>query len=327
MRRVLLVAVVALGGWQPFRAPDRDVAAGTEAYAQGRYDDAIAAYERAEQRGAVDADGLAYDRGTAELAAAGKLADPAAKKAMTQQAFEHLKQATHARDPRMRGAAHYNEGNALMAGGKLEDAIEQYKDALREDPSSDDARVNLEVALRRRQKQQGQQAQPQPQPQPQPPQPGSGAQQPQAATGSGGQQPPPQAGSGAQQPQAGSGARQPPPQAGSGQPPPQAGSGAQQPQAGSGQPQPPPQAGSGQPQPNASQSGDPSQSGQPGDPTGNDPNRNGKPRHGAHAQHGDSPRSPTDRKLDDLEDYSRRLQRDQARDHATGHEPDPEHDW
>ena len=357
MRRQTLavVLVVALGGWQPFRAADPDVVAGNDAYAAGRYDEAIAAYARAEERGAVDPDGLAYDRGTAELAAAGKLGDAAAKQALTQQGFEHLKQAAHAKDAQVRGAAHYNTGNALLGANKLDDAIEAYKDALREDPRQDDARVNLEVALRRKQKQGGGG---QGQGQPGQGQPGQGqqGQQPQQGSGAGSGQPPQGSGAGSGQPPQGSGAGSgPPPQgsgAGSGQAPqPQSGSGAgsgqaPQPQSGSGAgsgqappPQPGSGAGQGSQQPQGSAAGGQAQPQQgsggqgpgaqgPQAPNGSDANHVGKPQHGGRGAHGgESPRTPTDRKLDDLEDYSRRMQRDEARRHATGHAPDPDHDW
>ncbi len=347
-----VVLVVALGGWQPFRAADPDVVAGNDAYAAGRYAEAIAAYGRAEERGAVDPDGLAYDRGTAELAAAARLGDPAAKEALTQQALEHLKQAAHAKDAPVRGAAHYNAGNALLGANKLDEAIDAYKDALREDPLQEDARMNLEVALRRKQKQgggggpgpqgQGQQGQGPQQggQQGQQPQQGSGAAQgsgqPQPGSGAGSGQPQPGSGAGSAQPQQGSGAGggpQPQPQPGSGagsgpQPQPQQGSGA-----GSGLPPPQGSAAGGQPQQGSGGGQGPQPSSPQGPqgqqaPTGSDANHAGKPQHGGRGAHGgESPRTPTDRKLDDLEDYSRRMQRDEARRHATGHAPDPDHDW
>ena len=54
-------------------------------------------------------------------------------------------------------------------------------------------------------------------------------------------------------------------------------------------------------------------------------NPRGKPQHGRGGT--ESPRTPTERKLDDLEDFSRRLQRDEARRRATGRAPDPGRDW
>ena len=77
MRRLLAATLLfALGAWEPFRSPNPDVEAGNQAAAEGRWDDALAAYDRAATDGSVDADGLAYNRGTAELEKAKSLTDP-----------------------------------------------------------------------------------------------------------------------------------------------------------------------------------------------------------------------------------------------------------
>src|SRR5262249_54079649 len=124
--RISLAAIlaIALGGWEPFRTTDPDVEAGNRAYAEGRLDEALAAYDRAARRGAVDPDGLAFDRGTAELKKAEAIRDPAEKQRLTERALEDLKQAARARDAHIRGAAHYNRGNSLMGQDRLTDAIE-----------------------------------------------------------------------------------------------------------------------------------------------------------------------------------------------------------
>ena len=66
-RSLALLLLLGLAGWEPFRSPDPDVQAGNKAYAEGRYDDALAAYAEAAKKGKVPADSLAYDRGTALL--------------------------------------------------------------------------------------------------------------------------------------------------------------------------------------------------------------------------------------------------------------------
>src|SRR5206468_2597705 len=109
--------------------------------------DALAAYDRAARSGEVDPNGLAYDRGTAELGKANASSDARERQRLTERALEDLEQAGHAADARIRGYAQYNRGNALMAQDKLDDAIEAYKQALREQPELDDARLNLELAL------------------------------------------------------------------------------------------------------------------------------------------------------------------------------------
>jgi len=51
----------------------------------------------------------------------------------------------------------YNAGNALVQAQKLEDALEMYKEALLEDPTSEDAKHNYELARRQLDEQQQQQ--------------------------------------------------------------------------------------------------------------------------------------------------------------------------
>jgi hypothetical protein len=337
VRRALAITLVlALGGWEPFRTRDPDVEAGNRAYAEGRYDDALAAYDRAVRRGDVDPDGLAFDRGTAELKKAESLAEPAEKQRLTERALEDLKQAARAKDSHVRGAASYNRGNALMGQDHVDDAIEAYKQALRDDPELDDARLNLELALRRRQKQQQRQPQGQGQGGPQGPQ---GQQGPQ---GGGSNQPPDhQRGSGQGSDQNGSGGQGSDAQNGSGggsNPPndPNGPNGQNGSNQGSNQPQ---NGGQGSNQPPSGQSGsndgsngggssaqngqDP-QNGQNAPPS-NGPLSKGRPQRGRGTLH--SPKTPTDGKLDDLDNYSRRLQKDQSRRRATGRSTDPQHDW
>jgi hypothetical protein len=320
----LAILALALAGWQPFRTADPDVEAGNRAYDEGRYGDAIAAYDRARRRGGVDGDGLAFDRGTAELGQADAVSDPVEKRRLIEHALESLKQAARSKDPRIRGAASYNRGNALMAQDKLEDAIEAYKQALRDDPALDDARLNLELALRRREHKQRAQNQGG---QGQPGQPGPGQR---GQPGQGSPSPGPQGQPGSGQGQPGQGQGQPGQgQPGQGQPgqgqPGQAGgsSGGSNTGGGNTGSNAGPGQGSGS---SAGGSNQASGSNDPGSGAGSDrspPSR--RPQRGRTAPR--SPRTPADGKLDDLDGYSRLLQRDQARRRATGKPGDPQHDW
>ena len=309
--RCAIAAALALtlGAWEPFRAADPDVEAGNRAYTEGRYDDALAAYDRASRRGAVDGDGLAFDRGTARLKKAESTKDAAEKQRLTERALEDLKQAGHARDPRIRGHAHYNRGNLLMGQDKLDDAIEAYKQALREQPDLDDARLNLELAMRRRHKQQ-QHARQQGQ--------GQGQQgQGQGQQGQGGQG---QQGQGSNQNgQNGQGSNQPP-DGQSGQ-----GSNQQNGQDSLGSNQPNGQNGQGSNQQNGqnAQGSNQPQNGRNGQGN-NGPAPRGRPQRGRGPQ---SPKTPVDGKLDDLDTSSRSLQRNSIRRRATGRSTDPQHDW
>ena len=159
-RGLFLALLVPLAGWEPLWRDDPDVAAGNRAYAERRYADALPASERA-RKGGVEAAGLEYDLGTAKLAwAEGEGQTPAERERLRAEAMDHLgKAATTARDPSIRGKAHYNRGNLLMKQQQLEPAIEAYKDALRADPRLESARVNLELALRQREREEQQRQQ------------------------------------------------------------------------------------------------------------------------------------------------------------------------
>ncbi|MBO9660286.1 MAG: tetratricopeptide repeat protein [Chitinophagaceae bacterium] len=80
-------------------------------------------------------------------------------------------------DPSVKSKAYYNKGAILSSQKKLEESIEAYKDALRQEPSDKDARENLQKALlelrkknqskkddNKKQKQQQQKQQQKPQP-------------------------------------------------------------------------------------------------------------------------------------------------------------------
>src|SRR5205823_5274461 len=141
-------------GWTPWRTTDDNVERGNAAMAAGKWDDAINDYNAAKGSG-VDENGRLYDLGTAELRKAEATKDDKLK----QQAMDDLGAAAKAKDASVASRASYNRGNAQMEDDKLDDAIESYKDALRADPEMDDARLNLELALRKLDKKQQQQQQ------------------------------------------------------------------------------------------------------------------------------------------------------------------------
>ena len=57
-------------------------------------------------------------------------------------------EAAKSANPLLKGASHYNRGNALFYQGKWAEAIEAYKDSLRVNPQDEDAKYNLSVALK-----------------------------------------------------------------------------------------------------------------------------------------------------------------------------------
>ena len=307
MRAALIaLAVLLLAGWEPLWRTDPDVDAGNRAYAQGDYDRALAAYERARGNGVTGAE-LAYDEGTATLGKAE--ATTGDKAALYDQAFEQLGDAVGARDRNLRARAHYNRGNIRMRQKKLDDAIREYKDALRSDPTLESARSNLELALRQREKERKQQQ-------------GQGQGQPQQGQGQGQQQPQQGQGQGQGQPQQGQGQGQ-----GQQQQPPQQGQGQGQ------QQQQPPQQGQGQGQPQQQ----PPQQGQ----QGQQPGQQGQGGQGqpparrmpqlpwpSDETEGDTPNTSPSQKLDQLEDMSRQLRRSRSRDSSSGaFQAPPTQDW
>jgi Ca-activated chloride channel family protein len=83
-----------------------------------------------------------YNAGTARLLASSEEAAPL------------LESAAKSTDQALAARAFYNLGNSRLEGEDYKGAIEAYKDSLRRDPASADAKFNLELALRRLQEQQ-----------------------------------------------------------------------------------------------------------------------------------------------------------------------------
>ena len=137
-RGLAFVLLLSLGAWEPFRSPDPDVTEGNKAYAEGRYDDAIAAYDRAAKDGNVDAQGLAFDRGTALLKKAEATKDPAEKARLTERAMDDLKQGARSKDPNARKNALWTIEAAVESAGErgLGAALERKVRGLRREPVS-----------------------------------------------------------------------------------------------------------------------------------------------------------------------------------------------
>jgi Ca-activated chloride channel homolog len=148
-KAALVAAALLLGGWSWLAVPDRDVAAGNERFAEGDYAGAVAAYRRA-LAGRADPTAVQFAIGTALTRQADALDDTGERARVLGEAEAALRRAIESRDVGLRAAAYYNLGNALYGAARYEDAAEAYKRALRLDPDRDDARYNLELALRQR---------------------------------------------------------------------------------------------------------------------------------------------------------------------------------
>jgi Ca-activated chloride channel homolog len=158
MRRGWLVAIALLaGGWDALRSPDQDVDKGNQAYAQGRFDEALSHYRAAESRGTDPR--LHFDMGAALYKLGEKSQDAGEKAKLFQQAEEQFRRAADTDDARLKSQAYYNLGNGMYQRQQWDEAIGSYKRALRANPHNEAARNNLEMALRQRKKQEQQQQQ------------------------------------------------------------------------------------------------------------------------------------------------------------------------
>src|SRR5207237_4063284 len=105
-------------------------------FSAGRYADALGAY-RDLQQAHPDAPELAIDSGNALH--------------MIGDHTRALPDYAHAIDiagPDLRAVAQYDRGNSLYRLGRLEDARDAYREALRLDPTDRDAKFNLELVQR-----------------------------------------------------------------------------------------------------------------------------------------------------------------------------------
>jgi len=142
---VICFAVVPSG--QSIAQTHRDlVKKGNESFHKGQYGDAEADYKKALQ--------VKPGSATANF----NLGDAYYKQKRFQEAGRSF--GTFASSPNeedARAKAFYNAGNSLFKENKFKESIEAYKQALRINPSDDDARYNLEMAKLRQQQQQQQQ--------------------------------------------------------------------------------------------------------------------------------------------------------------------------
>ena len=117
---------------------DPDVEKGNAKAQDGKFEEALADFERAESSLSTEEQKrqLAFDRGIA-LHGAGKLDE-------AQKAFAH---AAQSEDKGLRARAAFNEGNTALARKNKKEAIDAFVRSLRADPSYAPARKNLELLL------------------------------------------------------------------------------------------------------------------------------------------------------------------------------------
>ncbi|HET9952281.1 MAG TPA: tetratricopeptide repeat protein [Candidatus Eisenbacteria bacterium] len=131
---LLLLALASLGAGYEWGGP---AARAIQQLRAGKSREAVSSFEEA-RRERPASSAVRYDQALA-FAAAG----------MADSASAAYRDARDLQGAAGRAAAAYNEGNAAYRQGKIEDAIADYRAALREDPKRADAKRNLEEALRR----------------------------------------------------------------------------------------------------------------------------------------------------------------------------------
>jgi Ca-activated chloride channel homolog len=137
-RTALIALAAALAGFSPFRTEERNVREGNERLASGDPDAALRRYADAEKAAGSHPE-IDYDRGNA-LSRQGKGA----------QAREAWRRSQQDAPAALSSRASQNIGTALAAEGDRDGAIAAFTEALRRDPSNEDARFDLEVLLRRK---------------------------------------------------------------------------------------------------------------------------------------------------------------------------------
>ena len=139
-RRVLglLPAILALAAFPGLLRADAASQnnEGNRLFQQKRYDEALKKYTDA-QASRPGAPELHYNIGNVLF-----------RKGEFEKAIEEYRRAGAVADPRLSQAATYNRGNALMMQGRLPEAVKTYVQALRARPDDQDAKRNLELALR-----------------------------------------------------------------------------------------------------------------------------------------------------------------------------------
>jgi hypothetical protein len=145
----VLCMVPLLGAWEWLTKPDPDVSRGNDSFVAGEFRAALESYERAKARGTAAE--LEFDIGTALY----KLAESASddiKKDLLERAESAFRRAADTSSGDLKSAAYYNLGNAEFLRERWPEAIDAYRKALRANQENDDARYNLELALRKLQR-------------------------------------------------------------------------------------------------------------------------------------------------------------------------------
>ncbi len=133
---IVLLTIASLSATLHAESARKLVAQGNRAYKAGEYDKALAKYKEAKEAGGAPGV-IEYNLGNAHYRLGES--EPA------QQAYGLSLSPKETED---NSASLYNLGNAFFQGQKFEEAVSAYIEALKRNPSDEDARYNLELARR-----------------------------------------------------------------------------------------------------------------------------------------------------------------------------------
>lgn len=115
---------------------EKIIQAGNDYYKQQQYDMAASEYQKA------------LDNDPSNITAKFNLANTLYKKEKQNEAIKKLSEiAGNTKETGLKAKAYYNKGAILSQQKKLEESIEPYKNALRQNPDDKEARENLQKAL------------------------------------------------------------------------------------------------------------------------------------------------------------------------------------
>jgi Ca-activated chloride channel homolog len=148
--KIITVSICLAGMLFPLQAQSVNnlIRSGNRAFEQGAMEKAMEAYRKAMEKDAGNPK-ASYNMGAAEYES--KQYDKAEQH--FRESLEQLK------DPQQISNAWHNTGNSLFRQDKLEESIAAYQQALRNDPTNENARYNLLMAKKKLQQQQEQQQQ------------------------------------------------------------------------------------------------------------------------------------------------------------------------
>lgn len=133
---ILLLVVSSFVSFGQTETAQKAIQAGNDLYKQQKFDEAATEYEKALKADPANA--------TAKFNRANTLS----KQTKSEEAIKEFTQiAGDAKEATLKSKSYYNKGAVLSQEKKLEESIEAYKNALRQDPTDKEARENLQKAL------------------------------------------------------------------------------------------------------------------------------------------------------------------------------------